>query len=92
MSIQPSDFNIKDQAFKQAGFIAQNVLESATNDAQKSAVNQWESYNETDSECPLLGISERPILANLVAAFKTQQSTIDKLVSFINSKFPGEFN
>jgi hypothetical protein len=52
---------------------------------------KWETYDETDPECPLIGISDRPILSNLVAVVKSQQTEIDTLKAFIQSKFPGEF-
>jgi hypothetical protein len=98
-NITPSDFVLNGQTERQSGFIAQNVLAAVQNDAQKSAVSKWETYDETDPECPLIGISDRPILSNLVAVVKYQQTEIDtlkatnaSLLQFIQSKFPGEFS
>jgi hypothetical protein len=90
-NITPSDFVLNGQTERQSGFIAQNVLAAVQNDAQKSAIAKWETYDETDPECPFMGISDRPILSNLVAVVKSQQTEIDTLKAFIQSKFPGEF-
>jgi hypothetical protein len=98
-NITPSDFVLNGQTERQSGFIAQNVLAAVQNDAQKSAIAKWETYDDTDPECPFMGISDRPILSNLVAVVKSQQteidglqSKVDALESFIQSKFPGEFS
>ena len=80
-NITPSDFCLNGQTERQSGFIAQNVLVAAQNDAQKNTVAKWETYDETDPECPLLGISERPILSNLVVMVKHQQTYIQALES-----------
>jgi hypothetical protein len=80
-NITPSDFCINGQTEKQSGFIAQNVLAAAQNDAQKSAIAKWETYDETDPECPFMGVSERPILSNLIVMVKDQQTYIQALES-----------
>jgi hypothetical protein len=80
-NITPSNFCLNGQTEKQSGFIAQNVLAAAQNDAQKSAVAKWETYDETDPECPLIGVSDRPILSNLIVMVKHQQTYIQALES-----------
>jgi hypothetical protein len=80
-NITPSNFCLNGQTEKQSGFIAQNVLAAAQNDAQKSAVAKWETYDETNPECPLIGVSDRPILSNLIVMVKHQQTYIQALES-----------
>ena len=84
-NITPSDFSLNGQTEKQSGFIAQNVLAAAQNDAQKSAVGKWETYDETNPDCPLIGVSDRPILSNLIVMVKHQQTYIQNLEATIIS-------
>jgi hypothetical protein len=84
-NITPSDFCINGQTEKQSGFIAQNVLAAAQNDAQKSAVANWETYDETDPECPFMGVSDRPILSNLIVMVKDHQTSLQALDSRLSS-------
>lgn len=77
--ITPAQFSLKGQTEIQAGFIAQDVLDAAHSDAERSAIANVSSYNQDDLDCPMLGVSERPIVAMLVAAMKKQQQMIDAL-------------
>ena len=103
-TLEPSEFTMVNQTTQMSGFIAQNVLNAAQTDGQRSSVNNWQSFDENDPDSPLLGVSDRPILANLVSAFKklrkeyliTRQqldaktNELDTLKEFLRTKFPGE--
>jgi hypothetical protein len=69
-SITPSEFYLNGDNQHQAGFIAQDILSAAQSPAQKSAIAKWETYVENDSNCPLIGVSDRPVLAYVVSAFQ----------------------
>lgn len=45
-NITPSNFCLNGKTEKQAGFIAQDVLAAAQNDAQKSAIANWENMTK----------------------------------------------
>jgi hypothetical protein len=79
MKLAPVEFNMKNQTGLQAGFIAQDVLSSCTKDSEKSAVAKWETYNDSDPECPLLGVSDRPLVSNLVAALQVVNTELESM-------------
>lgn len=83
--IKPSKFKVEKNGEYQAGFIAQNLLKSATTEDQKQLINNHEVYDENNPDCPILGVADRPILAYLVAAVKEQQKIIDSLKEEINN-------
>lgn len=85
--IEPASFRLRDGSGDtlQAGFIAQNVLAACADDAEKSAVNNWQTYDPNDPDCPHLGVSDRPILANLVAAFNKAMQRIEQLEAEVAS-------
>jgi hypothetical protein len=94
--LNPVTFELNDckDNSKQCGFIAQEVLSACINDEQKSCINKWETFDENDPDCPKIGVSDRPIISNLVGALKSafikiedQKNQIDKLTDFIKSKF-----
>lgn len=80
-SITPSTFRVASDLPIQAGFIAQDILSNAKTEDQKEIINNHNTYDENDPDCPILGVSDRPIVAYLVAAMQEQQKIIDSLQS-----------
>jgi hypothetical protein len=78
-SITPSTFRVASDLPIQAGFIAQDILSNAKTEDQKEIINNHNTYDENNPDCPILGVADRPILAYLVAAVKEQQKIIDSL-------------
>jgi hypothetical protein len=83
--LKPASFKMNGDDKIQAGFIAQDILNSAQNDAQQSAVDKVDTYDETDPDCPYLGLSDRPILAHAIAAIQAQQAIIEDLKTRIET-------
>jgi hypothetical protein len=84
--LTPSSFRINQGDSRlQAGFIAQNCLNSANTETQKSVVINYENYNENDIDSPYLGVADRPILAYAVAAIQEQQAMIEILTNRLNA-------
>jgi hypothetical protein len=77
--ITPSKFKTEKEGEYQAGFIAQDLLNNATTEDQKQLINNHNTYDENNPDCPILGVADRPILAYLVAAMQEQQKIIDSL-------------
>jgi ribosomal protein L31 len=78
--LTPRMFEINNvSSSKQAGFIAQEILENCTTDCQKSIVSNHSTYSEADPDCPLIGISDRPLVAYLVGAVKQLKNIIENL-------------
>jgi hypothetical protein len=80
-SITPSTFRVASDLPIQAGFIAQDILSNAKTEDQKEIINNHNTYDENDPDCPILGVADRPIVAYLVAAMQEQQKIIDSLQS-----------
>jgi hypothetical protein len=70
---------------KEDGWIAQNVLESATRaDIPKGVVNNWSDYQEQldkpeEERTAILGVSDRPILSHTVNVVKHLLNKVDIL-------------
>lgn len=78
VSLEPSEYNLKGvSTSRQAGFIAQDILSNAKTVSQKSIVNNWETYDESNPNAPTLGVSDRGIVAYLVGAVKQLKAEFD---------------
>ena len=70
--LRPVTYSIKSdiENKKVCGFIAQEVLIAAKNEAQKNIVSKHETYDETIEDCPLIGVSDHSITPNIVSALQ----------------------
>lgn len=86
MKMNPIEYSLKDSSNKMAGFIAQDILNIATNNIQKNMIDNWETYNESDPNSPMLGLSNQPILSYLVSAFQKSNLELSQKYSDISQK------
>jgi hypothetical protein len=77
--LKPVTFKMNGIDRVSCGFIAQDVLKAAKNDAQKNITPNHETYDETNLNCPLLGVSDHSMTPNIV-------STIQYLMKIIDSQ------
>lgn len=77
--LKPVTFKMNGIDRVSCGFVAQDVLKAAKNDAQKNITPNHETYDETNLNCPLLGVSDHSMTPNIV-------STIQYLMKIIDSQ------
>lgn len=68
LNIKPVTFKMNGSDLLTCGFIAQEILNAAQNDAQKNITPNHETYNENDKDCPLMGVSDHALTPNIVSA------------------------
>lgn len=87
-ALKPVTFSYKNNpdSGRVCGFIAQDVLNAAQSEPYKNIVPNHELYDENNSECPYLGVSDHNLTPSIVATIQylmntveTQQKTIESL-------------
>jgi len=86
--VTPVEFNWNEDAGddkRVGGFLAQDVLRHAVTDGQKNILTHWETYDESDPECPKMGLSDHRMIPSVVAALQHALARIDDLQTQIDA-------
>jgi hypothetical protein len=70
MNLRPVTFKMNEIDKFSCGFIAQEVLGAAQNEAQKNITPKHEEYDDNNPESPLLGIADHQITPNVVSTIQ----------------------
>jgi hypothetical protein len=88
-NLKPVEFNWKpefgDANQRISGFLAQDVLKAARTEGQRNILTHWQTYDESDPDCPKMGLSDHRLLPSIVGALQHALNTIQEQQSVITA-------
>jgi len=88
-NINPVEFNWKslsgDNTKRISGVLAQDVLAYATTEGQKNILTHWETFDESDPDCPHMGLSDHRLIPSIIGTIQHLLDELDEKTSQIEA-------
>lgn len=88
-NINPIEFNWKsdsgDNTKRISGVLAQDVLAYATTEGQKNILTHWETFDESDPDCPHMGLSDHRLIPSIIGTIQHLLDELDEKTSQIEA-------